>query len=911
MSSALYSLGRWAYTAHRLVLGIWIAIIILFAGLAGVFGQGTANNFSIPGTESQEALDSLNATFPQVSGASGQIILVTEGDIETAAVKAEVADAVTQIADLADVASATDPFSGAVEGAIAKNGHAALIAIQFDSDALNIPQSTETALHDLTVHLEEALPGSQAVLGGSAFSTVIPGITPTEGIGVLIALVVLLLTFGSFIAAGLPLLNALVGVGLSMLAITLATAFGEVASTTLMLALMLGLAVGIDYALFILARHREQLSTGMDPRESAARATATAGSAVVFAGTTVIIALLGLFVAGIPFLTTMGIGAAAAVLFAVLVSLTLVPAMLGFAGERLRPKVRPARSTRARARAERTAARVAAHPDEAGQNRFFLGWVRVVTKHPVVTIVSVVLALGVASIPALQLRLALPDGGVAAVGTEPRTAYDLTAENFGPGFNGPLILTGTIVDSTDPVTLMTDIADEIRALPGVEAVPLATPNATADTGIVQVVPTGGPNSQETQDLVTELRGLQPHFLEKYNVELSVTGFTAIAIDVSTQLGAALLPFALLVVGLSLVLLTMVFRSIWVPVKATLGYLLSVGVAFGAVAAVFELGWFSDALHVAALGPVISFMPIILMGVLFGLAMDYEVFLVARMREEYVHGRSARAAIEHGFTGSAKVVTAAAVIMFAVFAAFIPEGDSSIKPIALGLAVGVFVDAFIVRMMFVPAVLALLGDRAWHMPRWLDRILPSFDVEGEGIAHELELRDWPEPNNTDAVVGAGVRVNAATEAFGIAVQPGRVALIGGDPTAVSDTLLVLAGRAEPLGGKLKVAGYVLPTRAGRVRKSVAWIELGSASDADIERTLAENPPILALDGADRISALRRDRLRVLLAAHDAPRTLLIGGDHAADLVGGAQLATATTLHLEPARAAHPEEAGVTA
>ena len=338
------------------------------------------------------------------------------------------------------------------------------------------------------------------------------------------------------------------------------------------------------------------------------------------------------------------------------------------------------------------------------------------TRVPLLTVVLVVVGLGAMAYPAKDLQIALPSNGVAAPGTPARVTYDLISEHFGDGYNGPLIIAATIVSTDDPVGVMDGIAEEIRALPGVASVPLASPNADASTGIVQVIPETGPDTAETKALVRQIRALQPIIAERYDVPIFVTGYTAVAIDVSDRLGGALLPFGILVVGLSMVLLTMVFRSIAVPVKATVGYLLSVGAAFGAIAMVFEYGWFSEIFNVDQTAPVISFLPILLMGILFGLAMDYEVFLVSRIREEYVHsvdgppkgGDRARRAIEDGFAASARVVAAAAVIMFSVFAAFVPDGEGPIKTIAFGLAVGVFVDAFVVRMTFVPAVLALLG-----------------------------------------------------------------------------------------------------------------------------------------------------------------------------------------------------------
>ncbi|WP_411557851.1 MMPL family transporter [Plantibacter sp. MPB07] len=936
MSSLLYTLGRWAFGARKLVLILWIAVLALAGGGALLFNQGTDNAFSIPGTESQEALDSLDHTFPQVAGASAQIIVVApKGDtVEDAGVRSAIDDAVTALGDIGQVEQAVSPFDENVTGAVSEDQRAALISIQFDGAQTDITAATISDVEDAEASLANALPaGAESSLGGQLFSNSLPTLSIIELVGVVVALVVLILTFGSFLAAGMPLVTALLGVGISMALIFVATVFGPISSTTPMLALMLGLAVGIDYALFIISRHQDGLRSGLDPAESAARATATAGSAVIFAGLTVIIALLGLAVANIPFLTTMGVAAAVGVAIAVVISLTLIPAMLGFAGERLRPKAKRARKrAAARGAAEpvdgpqdsvpephnavpehhhavpehRTAApehntAVPEHPNavpepvEGHPNRFFLGWVRGVTRLPIVTIVAVVAVLGALAIPALSLRLALPDAGSLPEGDGARTTYDLVSEHFGEGFNGPLIVTGGIVGSTDPLGLMADLKQEIEGLDGVAAVPLATPNATADTGIIQVIPSGSPDSQATKDLVAEIRGLHQYFQDEYDVDLQVTGFTAIGIDISDRLGGALLPFGLIVVGLSLVLLTMVFRSIWVPIKATLGYLLSVAASFGVVALVFEHGVFAEALHVARTGPVISFMPIILMGVLFGLAMDYEVFLVSRMREDFVHSGLARRSVETGFLGSAKVVTAAAVIMFAVFAAFVPEGDTNIKPIALGLAVGVFVDAFIVRMTLVPAVLALLGDHAWYLPKWLDRILPSFDVEGEGLQRELELREWRNGDEV-AIAAAGVTLAGADgplyEDVDTTVAVGGVlAVQGARPVAVTALLLTLAGRLEADHGRLKVAGLVLPVRAGAVRSRVAYVRLDHGDAVGtLASALAERPAVIVLDGVDTVpdDDTRRGLYEHLLTATRAaersrrPLTIVVGTADASSL-----------------------------
>ncbi|MGN8247085.1 MMPL family transporter [Cellulomonas soli] len=916
MSSVLYRLGRAVFRARRRVAALWIVVLVVVGAGAALFNQGTDNTFSIPGTESGEALAQLSRTFPQVSGTSASLVVVAPDgqDVREDAVQTPVETAVTAYGQVDGVSAVTDPYGDTVTGTISDDGQALVVTIQVDGQSNTVSTELLDSVSAITDTLEGELPdGSQVSLGGDLYGNQVPTVSITEGLGVLIALVVLIITFGSFLAAGMPLLTALLGVALSMSAIYLATAFATISSTTPLLALMLGLAVGIDYALFIISRHQGQLRAGMDPEESTARSLATAGSAVVFAGLTVMIALVGLAVARIPFLTVMGVAAAVGVGVAVIIALTLTPALLGFAGDRLRPGYR--RDRKAARRAQRAAAHKAAGSAAAteaspgtaagaapvdhrhdpvvapeGHNRFFLGWVRAVTRWPVVTILLVVLGLGALTLPARDLRLALPDAGSQPEGSAARVTYDLLAEHFGPGYNGPLIVTTTIVGSTDPLGLMADLQSEIEPMDGVAAVPLATPNQNADTGIVQVIPEGGPDSPETKQLVQDIRDRHDEFREKYGVDIAVTGMTAVGIDISTLLGAALLPFAIFVVGLSFVLLTMVFRSLWVPLKATVGYLLSVGAAFGVIALVFEQGYGADALGVDRLGPVISFMPIVLMGVLFGLAMDYEVFLVSRMREDYVHGGDARRAVTTGFVSSAKVVTAAAIIMFSVFVAFVPEGDVNIKPIALGLAVGVAVDAFIVRMTLVPAVLHLLGDRAWHMPRWLDRLLPSFDVEGESLAREITLADWPEPGATDALAADGLRLDApdghplyADVSFRVP-EGGVLVVAGPHRSGRTALLLTLAGRAHADSGTLKVAGFVAPERAPAIRGRVAVAPLARALDpvGVLHEAFATTAPIVVIDDLDTVAdpAQRQDVARVLdaarvdAAAADRPLTLVV-------------------------------------
>ena len=925
MSTLLSSLGHWSYRHPWRVLVAWLLLLGIVGGSVGL-GIGTGaikgfdNSFSIPGTEGQEGIELLARTFPQASGTSAQYVVVTaEGDrIDEAPYSDEIASTVDELQGLEGVLAVTDPFDDMVTGSVSEDETAALIRLQFEGTVTDVPDATKTALQDVSSTLGAALPeGSQVVVGGDLFSTSLPALSIVEAVGVLIALFVLIITFRSFAVAFFPLASALIGVALAIALIYASTAFATVSSTTPMLAIMLGLAVGIDYALFIVARHQDQVRAGMDPEESASRATGTAGSAVVFAGVTVLIALIGLGFAGIPFLTTMGIAAAAAVAVAVLVAVTLTPAFLGFVGARVagwgHGLSRGARIGRRRApeTAEAEDTSEAATAVTKKTNR----WVMLVTRHPIVTTLAVVATLGVVAIPAASLQLALPNAGMQPASSEARQAYDLTAEHFGPGSNGPLVLTGTIVTSTDPLALMADLKAEVEKIPGVKEVALATPNPTADTGLIQVVPETAPDDPATADLVRELRSHHDEWLETYGVDLKVTGFTAIAIDISDRLGAALLPFGLFVVGLSFILLMIVFRSIWVPLKATVGYLLSILAAFGVVAAVFEWGWLADALHVTRTGPVISFMPIILMGVLFGLAMDYEVFLVSRMREDFVHARRAAiasgkpfdaramaiAAVRSGFTASARVVTAAAVIMFAVFAAFVPEGDTSIKPIALGLAVGIAVDAFLVRMTLVPAVMALLGDKAWWMPAWLDRILPHFDIEGEAVEREMALRDWPEPGYRGALAAdaLAVRADGGRETGEVTLfdgadvrldQGGTLLVTSPDARAGRAFALAVAGRIEPSDGRLRVAGHLLPGRGAWVRAHVGVALLDGSADplAELRRAVAGGTSLVVIDGLDALTGPDRDQAAAILRdAAEAALGRRRGDGHPLTLVASAR------------------------
>lgn len=731
MSRLLYRLGRFAFRRRGPVAASWVLLLGIVITLVVTVGGEFDDEFTIPGSESQIGLDLLAAASPAAAGASGQIVFIAPGgeSVTDPANAATIGAALARAGQVADVASVADPFA---TQAVSVDGRAALASVQYDVEPFALAGDALTQLQAAVAPAEAA--GLTVQVGGSAFSATTVEVGPVELIGVLVAVLVLALTFGSLLAAGMNLVTALIGVGVGLAGLLAVSGTITVSSTAPTLALMIGLAVGIDYTLFILSRHRTQLAAGVEPEESAGLAAGTAGSAVVVAGLTVVIAISGMAVVGIPFLTVMGLAAAFTVVVAVGVALTLLPALMGFAGARLTPK--PG------SRAARREQRAAAHDTAADGARSTLGvrWGRLVTRRPAVTVVVSLGILATLAVPALQLRLALPDNSSQAVGTPARDTYDAVSDYFGPGVNGPLLV---LIDGLDPATAQDQAAAVALAIGGTPTGPpgqntgglddvvLASPQLLSDgrTAIVQVVPASGPQDEATTQLVADLRALAPSLEEQTGADLAVTGQTAIAIDVSDRLAGALLPFAVTVVGLALLLLLLVFRSILVPVKAAAGFLLSVGASFGSVVAVFQRGWLNGLLGVSGTGPIISFMPIILMAVLFGLAMDYEVFLVSRMREEHLQGRAPRAAVIGGMRSAARVVTAAALIMFVVFASFVTIDDVVVKAIAFGLAVGVFVDAFVVRMTLVPALLVLLGRSAWWLPAGLARVLPDLDVEG--------------------------------------------------------------------------------------------------------------------------------------------------------------------------------------
>ncbi|MFI6608792.1 MMPL family transporter [Streptomyces sp. NPDC050507] len=728
MATFLHRIGRFAFRRRWLVVLLWAVVLgAVGAGAAGTSGSADSS-FTLPGTESQRAFDLLGEKFPAANaeGASARVVLrAPDGQRISSAENKAAAEAA--LADLRNSSSrigqVSDPFA---TKAVSADGTTAYAQVNYTAAAADLTDADHTGIDDaLATGRDEGL---MVEASGDALAAPEGGHS-AEAIGFALAAVIMVMTFGSLIAAGLPLITALVGVGVSTTAITAVSAIFDLNSNTSALASMLGIAVGIDYALFIVSRYRSERADGYNAKEAAARANGTAGSAVVFAGVTVVIALAGLAVVNLPMLTAMGLAAAGAVVVSVLVAVTLVPALLGFAGERVLGKARK---------------KSAPTPAPAAAPRATIGnrWIAFVLRRPVKVLVFAVVALGVVALPATQLKLGLPDDGSRPASSTQRKAYDILADSFGPGFNGPLTLT---VDDASPDIARSTAAGmgkAVAGLPDVASVSPAAFNKAGDTAIITVIPKSGPSSDATKELVGDIRSLAAGTESSTGARSMVTGSTAMNIDISDKFSAAIFPYLALVVGLAILVLILVFRSLMVPVKAALGFLLSVLAALGALVAVFQWGWLKDLVGLEQTGPIMSLMPILMVGIVFGLAMDYQVFLVTRMREAYVHGAGARTAIETGFKHSSKVVTAAALIMISVFAGFVGGDDAMIKSLGFGLAIAVAFDAFVVRMTIVPAALALLGRRAWSLPVWIDRILPNVDIEGEKLARHApdEVRE---------------------------------------------------------------------------------------------------------------------------------------------------------------------------
>lgn len=788
MARLLYRLGSTAYRRWPFFIAGWLLLAVVIGAMAAAFSKPVTDEFTIPGIPSEEAADLQEELFPESGNAFDDVsvnvvVAAPEGHtLDEPQYADAVAGLVADIRELPQVAgdpeanprlaSPVETAAGQEQAAVDRareaggdvdaaranaealsplsdDGRIGLMTFEFDVDKpTDIEPASQEALQDL---LEETTDetGLVAEANGSGMQSMEPPGGESELIGIAIALVVLILTFGSLVAAGMPILNAIIGVGLGLAGITALTGFTDsIGSTTPILASMLGLAVGIDYTLFIVARYRTELHHTDDRQHAAGIAVGTSGSAVVFAGLTVLIALSALSVVGIPFLTAMGLAAAATVFLAVMVALTLLPALLGMLkskafGGRVR-KYQP-------------------HRDEHGlivNNG--VRWARLLGRAPLAFTVLVVLVLGALAVPVSQMHLAFPTDSTAPTDTTQRQASDLMSEAFGAGREGPLLV---VVDGRDIASDddrdaafgevvawaagQDDVANAQVVATNAPVDDTGAPSGPATGAIIQILPESGPDEAETLDLLNALRDGQSGIEDETGTTIGVTGLTAITTDVSDRLNNALPVYLAIVIGLAFVLLVLVFRSILVPLTATLGFLLSVLATLGATVAVFQEGAFG----IFEGQPIVSFMPIFLIGVVFGLAMDYQVFLVTRMREAHVHGLDTRHAVVDGFRNSARVVTAAATIMIAVFAAFMLMDDPVVKSMGFALAVSIVFDAFIVRMVLIPSVLYLLGEKAWWLPAWLDRVLPNVDVEGEALERDsipMMPADWERESETSGV-----------------------------------------------------------------------------------------------------------------------------------------------------------------
>jgi RND superfamily putative drug exporter len=705
--------ASWITSHRKTVIAGWIVALIAIGIAASSVGSDFSEEFSLPSSDSKDALDLLENRFPAQAGDTVQIVYKAEGGVESPAVKREMEGVFKKVVALPHVSEVSSPYEKGGAGAVSKDGEIAYATAQLNvtTDKLNdgeVKKIVDTARASSGDGLQVEVGGSpvEEVRGEEEESS-------SEGIGVLAAIVVLLISFGSVVAMGLPILTALFALGVGISVITLFTHVFNTANFAPQLAFMIGLGVGVDYALFILARFRNGLDEGLDKREAAIAAVDTAGRAVLFAGITVIISLMGMLLLGLPFLYGVASAAAIAVLCTMIAALTLLPALLSLVGNWVNRLRIPFLGSGARS---------------IDENSWWFRWSGRIQRRPWVAALISGGILIILCIPTLSLRLGTNDAGTDPAGTTTREAYDLLAAGFGPGFNGPFVLAAELPEKGNDEALQ-DLRTQLKSEEGVEEVTDVTLNPNKTVGVFQVYPTTSPQSADTTDLLDHIRNdVIPPVEESTGAQVHVGGINAIFEDFGNAIAGKLPLFIGVVVLLSALLLMIVFRSLLVPLKAVLMNLLSIGAAFGLIVAVFQWGWGASVIGVDATGPIISFFPIFLFSIVFGLSMDYEVFLMSRIHEEWEHGKDASEAVHRGLALTGRVITAAAAIMVTVFASFMLGEDRVIKLFGLGLASAVLIDAVIIRSVLVPAIMQLLGKRAWYFPNWLDRACPKLHVE---------------------------------------------------------------------------------------------------------------------------------------------------------------------------------------
>jgi len=731
MSNALYQLGRFAARRPWRVIAAWVVVSVLVIGASGLFGQELSDSFEVPGLDSQDATDLLSAARSDTAGLTAQVVVTPLDDSETFYSSPAAREALVEIqetvGDLPNVISTSDPVRAlaagpelaASSGSVSPDGKVALIRVQYPV----VDELTSDDLANLKAFGLAAREGSplQVELSGDLFFTFEePETGLGEMAGLIVAAIILLVAFGSLIAMGLPIGMALFGLALGVSSMSLVTYLFEIPAWAPQMAAMIGLGVGIDYALFLVTRHREFLARGMTVEEAAGRAVATAGQAVIFAGGTVMIAILGLAVAGVPAITAAGIATSVIVLIMVVASVTLLPAFLGLAGHWI----------------NRLGIHRRQHGDGQSVSSRWQRWGEHVTGHAWAYTIGVTAFLLLLAAPVLALRLGFPDDGVLPESRTERRAYDLVAEGFGPGINGPLLVA---VDISQDPSVVEPLLAAIAADEGIASV--APPVVNADAGVATLVAFANTSPQDEATLVTVQRlrsEVLPLVLDASPAKAYVGGATASFADIGAQVNDRLPAFIAAVILLSFILLMFVFRSILVPLKAALLNLLSIAAAYGVLVMVFQWGWGKGLIGLETTVPIVSFIPMFMFAILFGLSMDYEVFLLSRVREEYLITGDNDSSVIHGISSTARVITSAALIMISVFFGFVMGSDPVTKMVGLGLAVAILVDATIVRVILVPATMKLMGDANWWIPGWLDRLLPTIDIEGESGLPEPQM-----------------------------------------------------------------------------------------------------------------------------------------------------------------------------
>jgi putative drug exporter of the RND superfamily len=730
MTGALYRLGKLCVRHRLAVVLTWIVIAVGLVALAGALGSQASDNISLPGTGSQQVTDLLQRGFPDQANGSSPIVLrapkgakVTDSRYSTPIQKT-----VDGLKNDEYVAKVISPFDRAGAAQISRDQTIAYISV-FPNQSLG-----DITLDDGQAILDKADPAKAAGLSTAAGGPLgaklsKPETEQSEVVGLAMALIVLAFTFGSLVAMGLPIVSALIGVFAGVSGITLLSHVTEVPTTAPTMAIMLGLGVGIDYALFIVTTHRDTLSQGMDPGESVARAVATSGGAVLFAGSTVVVAVCSLAVAGIPLVTTLGLTTGLMVAIAIVCALTALPAILALVGPRINHLPLPGRRPDAKVDIE--------------HNR----WARLarwITHHPVVAVVGALAILVPLTIPALSLEFGQADTGALPQEETARQAYDDITTGFGVGANGPIVFAARLARPAQPDDpQLASLQQAIASVDGVKAVTPVALDGPGQIATFNAIPTTAPSDFATQDLVNTLRDTTiPKQTRGEGIDAFVGGSTAASIDLGEEISDKLPETILVIIGLSFILLTIAFRSLLIPLKAAVCNLLSIGVAYGVVVMVFQYGWFAGAVGLDDAVPIVSYLPLLMFAGLFGLSMDYEVFLMSHVQEHYKEGRTPRDAIVVGLAESARVITAAALIMVSVFASFVLNGDPTIKQFGIGLSIAVIVDATIVRCLLVPAVMVVMGKAAWWIPGWLDRMLPHISVEGHGYFEHEDRRGGP-------------------------------------------------------------------------------------------------------------------------------------------------------------------------